>query len=436
MSYSGTLDQEKLEALHHGNRIALPIGVAVVCMVSATMVVLLRIHTRHKILGQLWLDDYMAIAGLIGTITSGIISCVHTKYGLGYHFWDLKTMNTTDFWKLLYLGTIVYNITLLCIKFSLFFQYYRLIQEVSYYRLTYIAIMALVSAWVLAQIFVLIFQCSPIESTWDASLENRKCVNTTKVALINAVGNIVTDIIVLLLPMPVVWRLNLKRGHKWAIMGVFTLGFLTCIISACRLIYYTRIGADFSWDSAPVAAWAMAELASGLICASLINLRPLFRRCFPKSHVSKPDSNSPKLYTFGGLDRYLRRNSSRVRQKQGEMSGMPFDGSETELTRVDPGIRKLQKAEIRTSSIHGQGSVHSAAGSKLELRQDADDLEAMPDHRLGLETGIRTVITTGDRDSIHSCSPPLSPAGIVVKQVWSVHKKVSTEQGPKGSADQ
>lgn len=111
------------------------------------------------------------------------------------------------------------------IKFSLFFQYYRLIQEVPYYRLFYIGIMAIVGGWVISQEFILIFSCTPIRAYWDRSAGGH-CLDGNLIGWMNSVGNIVTDVIVLLLPIPVVWRLNLKRGKRWAVMGVFTLGFL------------------------------------------------------------------------------------------------------------------------------------------------------------------------------------------------------------------
>ena len=42
----------------------------------------------------------------------------------------------------------------------------------------------------------------------------------------NSIGNIVSDFIILLLPIPVVWRLQLRLKQKFAVMGIFGLGFL------------------------------------------------------------------------------------------------------------------------------------------------------------------------------------------------------------------
>lgn len=121
--------------------------------------------------------------------------------------------------------TITYNTTLMLVKFSLFLQYYRLIQEVPHYRIFYLATMAVVGGWLIAQEFALIFPCSPIEDYWTFR-PDRKCLDGNLLGWMNAVGNIVTDLIILALPIPVVIALNLKKGRKWAVLGIFALGFL------------------------------------------------------------------------------------------------------------------------------------------------------------------------------------------------------------------
>jgi hypothetical protein len=42
----------------------------------------------------------------------------------------------------------------------------------------------------------------------------------------NAAMNIVTDLAIIVLPMPVIRRLNLKRRQKQLLMGVFAIGGL------------------------------------------------------------------------------------------------------------------------------------------------------------------------------------------------------------------
>ncbi|KAL7619458.1 hypothetical protein AAE478_009997 [Parahypoxylon ruwenzoriense] len=418
------MDAESFARLPHDNRTGETIAAVVLCVFFATTAVCLRLYVRRYVLRQFWLDDYLAFAGMIGMITNGIMQCIHTRYGFGAHFWDMRDgEQTIEFWKLFYILTITYATTLMLIKFSLFFQYYRLIQDIPHYRLFYIAVMALVAGWVIAQEFILIFSCTPIPNYWDRRYGGT-CLDSNLLGWMNSVGNIVTDIIILLLPIPVVWRLNLKRGRKWAVLGIFALGFFTCVISICRLVFYAKLSADFSYDLVSVAAWGEAESASGLICSSLIAMGPLIHRYSHRFRTSKT-SITPK-YKFGGTNPFSRHISNRDKSLlRTNSSRKPFDGSETELNQLDLDQQRLRKNEMQDDGR----SIHSTK-SGMGQSNGSEFSDGMPDLRLGLETGIRTIISTGNRDSTHSQSIPVDPKGIVVKQVWSVHNKEPGDRDP------
>ncbi|KAI1378068.1 hypothetical protein F4677DRAFT_34528 [Hypoxylon crocopeplum] len=424
MGYPPGMDAATFDSLPHDNRTGETIAAVVLCMFFATTAVCLRLYTRHFVLRKFWVDDYLAIAGMFGMLANGIVQCVHTKYGLGAHYYDMTSEEEgLQFWKMFYILTITYNTTLLLIKFTLFFQYYRLIQEVPHYRIFYIAVMAVVGSWVIAQEFILIFSCTPISTYWDHD-PSGKCLDSNLLGWMNSIGNIVTDVVILVLPIPVVWRLNLKRGRKWAVIGIFGLGFFTCIVSICRLVFFAKIGADFSYDLVPVAAWGEAEGASGLICSSLIALGPLIRRFSRRFRTVKKTSTTPKKYTYGGTNLFSRHSSNRDKSLlRTDGSRKPFDdSSETELNRLD--LERSRKADLQDDGR----SVHSTKSSGMERSADGDYSDVMPDLRLGLETGIRTIISTGNRDSMHSESLPIAPNGIVVKQVWSVRNKEPGER--------
>ncbi|KAI1653486.1 hypothetical protein F4813DRAFT_254961 [Daldinia decipiens] len=406
--YYNGMDAEELSRLPHDNRASDTISAVVLCMFFATTAVVLRLYTRYFILKGVWYDDYMALAGMIGMLSNGIVQCVHTGFGLGAHIYDIQDeKQLVQFFKLLYVMTITYNTALMLIKFSLFLQYYRLIQEVPHYRIFYLATMAVVGGWLIAQEFTLIFPCSPIRDYWTFGPDH-KCLDGHLIGWMNAVGNIVTDLIILALPIPVVMSLNLKRGRKWAVLGIFALGFFTCIISICRMVFFAKLTDDISYDLVPVAAWGEAESASGLICSALMALGPLIRRFSRYFKLGKKTTSTPPIYSqryFGPTNRdksLLRTNGSR----------RPFDGSETELNHMDlEGSRKTD----------GQDDGRS-------IRSTKSSEASMPNLKLNLETGIKTIISTGNRDSMHSQSLSMAPNGIVVKQVWSVRNREPDEE--------
>ncbi|KAI1483642.1 hypothetical protein F4774DRAFT_100202 [Daldinia eschscholtzii] len=414
MSYYQGMDAEAFSRLPHDNRSGDTITAVVLCMLFATTAVCLRLYTRHFILRGIWLDDYMALAGMIGMIFNGIVQCIHTRYGLGSHIYDIQDEEKlVQFFKLFYAMTLTYNTTLMFIKFSLFLQYYRLIQEVPHYRIYYLSTMAVVGSWLIAQEFTLIFPCTPIRAYWSFN-PDRKCLDSNLIGWMNAVGNIITDLIILALPVPVVIRLNLKKGRKWAVLGIFALGFFTCIVSICRMVFFAKVTDDISYDLVPVAAWGEAESASGLICSALIAFGPLIRRFSRRFRPVQKTTDTPQKYSqkyFGATNPFSRHTTNRDKSLlRTNGSRRPFDGSETELNRID--LERSRKMDGRDDGR----SIRSTKSS-----------ESMPNLKLNLETGIRTIISTGNRDSMHSQSLSMATNGIVVKQVWSVRNREPDE---------
>lgn len=71
-----------------------------------------------------------------------------------------------------------------------------------------------------------IFQCNPVSGMWNRTKPAICNVNTKKFLLGNAIPNILTDVALMVLPLPYIWRLNRSRSQKIALAGVFMLGGL------------------------------------------------------------------------------------------------------------------------------------------------------------------------------------------------------------------
>lgn len=65
--------------------------------------------------------------------------------------------------------------------------------------------------------------CTPIESNWDKSI-NGSCGDTGAFLLSTAIINAVIDLLIVFLPVPVVWRLQMALQKKVTILATFALG--------------------------------------------------------------------------------------------------------------------------------------------------------------------------------------------------------------------
>ena len=71
-----------------------------------------------------------------------------------------------------------------------------------------------------------IFQCHPREKIWNKLLSGGHCYDDTAGFKITGVFNSISDLALLLLPMPALWKLQMPLGKKILTMGVFAMGIL------------------------------------------------------------------------------------------------------------------------------------------------------------------------------------------------------------------
>ena len=123
-------------------------------------------------------------------------------------------------------------------KISILGLYLRIF-SISRARITcYIVIFMVTANWV-AFIFAATFQCSPIAFQWDKSITGGTCVDIQALYRASSAPNIATDVIILILPIPTVWRLKASVIRKLGLMLVFLAGsvsvFLPLLVSHCEV---------------------------------------------------------------------------------------------------------------------------------------------------------------------------------------------------------
>ena len=67
--------------------------------------------------------------------------------------------------------------------------------------------------------------CRPLKKNWDKQAEG-SCGDLTSAFVAVAVIDVVADLAIMLLPVPVVWQLQVPRSSKIALTGIFGLGIL------------------------------------------------------------------------------------------------------------------------------------------------------------------------------------------------------------------
>ena len=82
----------------------------------------------------------------------------------------------------------------------------------------------LVVGWLIATLLLNLLSCKPIEKHWEP-LTPGYCFANAKLWPEIAILSVVIDLVLLFLPIPMLWRLQMKISRKATIVGVFACGF-------------------------------------------------------------------------------------------------------------------------------------------------------------------------------------------------------------------
>ncbi|KAL6714561.1 hypothetical protein ACLMJK_007986 [Lecanora helva] len=118
---------------------------------------------------------------------------------------------------------MVYLISLIGYKMSILVLYLRLFSIDRIFRYITQLTMFFVSSYLLANLFTQIFGCSPRSKYWDPDIPGH-CINYTKAGLAYGAMNVGSDLIIFILPLPMLWRLKLSKRDKAAIFVIFMTG--------------------------------------------------------------------------------------------------------------------------------------------------------------------------------------------------------------------
>lgn len=140
---------------------------------------------------------------------------------------------------MLYVADIIYTLSLVAIKISIL-QLYRSIFPGRGFMITTSVVGAGVIAWGIAVILVSILQCNPVRGAWDITVP-ATCIPLQEFYLGNAVPNIAMDVIILALPIPNVWTLQMSIKQKLVISSLFLLGGLYVPINCLGEVELTMI---------------------------------------------------------------------------------------------------------------------------------------------------------------------------------------------------
>lgn len=121
-----------------------------------------------------------------------------------------------------YIFSHFYNITLGMVKLSILAFYYRIF-IIPLFRRIVLATITFIGLWVLTITVVLALQCRPIRKFWNPAVPGT-CFDLVAFSYFTNITNLVTDVWIFLLPVPLIIRLHISTSRKIGLCGVFMVG--------------------------------------------------------------------------------------------------------------------------------------------------------------------------------------------------------------------
>ncbi|KAI0182192.1 hypothetical protein EV127DRAFT_488356 [Xylaria flabelliformis] len=275
-------------------RILTPLAVVVTFFVG------LRITVRIRLGVGLDADDYLVLLSLVLCWGLYVLAVTFVQFGgLGRPLAVNLAMDPQRILiaqKILFSSEFLYPSALVTTKLSILSMYHRIFPT-RFMKNGKLIVGLVTIAWWIAYVLVDIVQCQPIAKILDKSIPGY-CIPLYDFFLGSSIPNIITDVVILCLPLHEISKLHLPRGSRAALAGIFLLGAGVTAVSGVRLWYHVGLAekganADLTLDFYNPVLWTIIEPDLAIICACLPVLGPLLRS-FINSFLMQPIRSSRK----------------------------------------------------------------------------------------------------------------------------------------------
>ncbi|MCJ1444959.1 MAG: hypothetical protein MMC23_005463 [Stictis urceolatum] len=313
-----------------------------VCLGLATLSAALRTWAQLYLTKRLnWADFWSLLGWAFQVAFVGLLfACL--PYGGGRHLWDVTKSDYAYIKFLLFTDYILYGCAILGAKVSILLQLIAIFvprgrdlsASARWFYWSAQSLIAINLIFYVAHNFTLIFQCKPIAKGWDSKIPGT-CMN--QVSLLESSGpfNIISDILIFLLPLSTIWQLRLPIKTRLGIVSAFGVGLFGCICSGVRLYYSDRLNhsGDATYLVFQNQLWANAEITAAIIISNIIILPRFFRAKFgtASSGYGYPSGNSSRNL------RSSRPKSMGVQQGSRFIQRKPSGDPYIELTEIETG---------------------------------------------------------------------------------------------------
>lgn len=290
------LEKEREWQYEHRDDTQVP-GLIATCVsttITSVIILTLRLLSRRLSQGCLHLEvsDWLILIAWVFLMIMDVSWSVGTRYGIGRHAVVITDMHIIQI--LAVICEAAYFLAIAFIKFSILALYLRAFPTRRFRHCVW-GVAMLVIGWAMAGAMMAIFQCPSIDDIWRPESQEF-CIDCSAKSLVIGIINIITDIIILAMVLPVSWRLLITKRNKWMGLVALAAGSSACIITVLRLPYAIKLDAgDETWDTTPTFILSVIEITVGMLAVSMPTYLPLYKHIFGRvTCTSRTDTRACK----------------------------------------------------------------------------------------------------------------------------------------------
>ncbi|KAI0127579.1 hypothetical protein BJ170DRAFT_683413 [Xylariales sp. AK1849] len=317
-----------------------------------------RLYTKIYLSKGLQLDDgFMLLGWIASVITQALLVHSIARGGFCAHSWEIPLTEFENYSLTTYISAPVFMLCNGFTKLSLLTFYLHLSPQF-FFRIAVWVSIVIVASYTAVITMLMLFHCNPVKKAFDFTIEDGSCMDAGILYIATAVSNIITDVMLFMLPIPTILGLRMGLGQKLGAIFIFAIGSMTIATSIVRLVLLPPVlkSTDPSWDAAPADIWTFVEANIFIICGSIPTLRKFFNHFAPKLMSHSSDSTSKPSYI---AEQYASRQS-RARKQGNHYEPFPEDS-------------EMQSFSAEHNTPSDKVSATSTAVVDVGTRRDADN---------------------------------------------------------------
>ncbi|PYI28329.1 hypothetical protein BP00DRAFT_263138 [Aspergillus indologenus CBS 114.80] len=256
------------------------------------------------------------------------------------------------------------------VKICMLTMFWRLTQNFRLLRMYVNLIAALLAVgFLVIMVTYYAVYCRPFSQYWAMPVRDMQCATYQNYSITQAVFNISSDAAMLALPFPLLRKAQMRRGKKFMLAGVMSLGVFTIAAAILNKVFNFASPLTTTYQ-----LWYIREASTAIYVANMVCLSPLIRRVFSSKMYQKTNRLHGQHARWHGIDPSSASRS--MQSKKNPRCWHPFHLSHASEGKFDQCIMSIKgkpyKDNLGNRRISEEAIIRMTAGypnRKLDLHR-------------------------------------------------------------------